>query len=65
MEAGIGAYRREGCDFVVSFGGGTPHDAAKAIALLATNEGPALPLVSLLQFLEKICDVCLPIQGCL
>jgi alcohol dehydrogenase len=27
------------CDFVVSFGGGSPHDCAKGIALVATNGG--------------------------
>ena len=29
----------EGCDVVISFGGGSPHDAAKGIATLATNGG--------------------------
>lgn len=50
----------EKCDFVMSFGGGSPHDCAKGIALLATNGGsikdyegvnkskkPQLPLIAI------------------
>ncbi|HWR38649.1 MAG TPA: iron-containing alcohol dehydrogenase [Patescibacteria group bacterium] len=36
---GLKLYRDNGCDFLISFGGGSPHDCAKAIALLATNGG--------------------------
>ncbi|MFA8450253.1 MAG: L-threonine dehydrogenase [Bacteroidales bacterium] len=55
---GLTILKANNCDFVISFGGGSPHDAAKGIALLATNGGdikdyeglnksakPQLPLV--------------------
>jgi alcohol dehydrogenase len=38
VEHGLGCSRRP-CDFVVSLGGGSPHDCAKGIALCATNGG--------------------------
>lgn len=56
---GLDMLKAEGCDFVVSFGGGSPHDCAKGIALVAANGGnikdyegvnvsakPQLPLVA-------------------
>ncbi len=60
VDAGTALLREEGCDFIVSFGGGSPHDAAKAIGILATHGGdirdfeginkltkPMLPLVAI------------------
>ena len=37
--AGAAAARQEGCDFVVALGGGSVLDAAKIIAMMATNPG--------------------------
>ncbi|WDV45068.1 L-threonine dehydrogenase [Clostridiaceae bacterium M8S5] len=57
---GVDMLKSEECDFVISFGGGSPHDCAKGIALVATNGGnikdyegvhksskPQLPLVAI------------------
>ena len=56
---GLSILQENNCDFVISFGGGSPHDCAKGIALVATNGGsikdyegvnvskkPQLPLVA-------------------
>ncbi|PSJ45734.1 L-threonine dehydrogenase [Zobellella endophytica] len=60
VEAGLELLRQQGCDSVISLGGGSPHDCAKAIALVASNGGdirdyegvdksakPQLPLVAI------------------
>jgi len=39
VEAGVALLQENGCDFVISFGGGSPHDCAKAISMLTTNGG--------------------------
>lgn len=39
VEAGLKMIKQESCDFVLSFGGGSPHDCAKAIAITCTNGG--------------------------
>lgn len=60
VEQGLALLQRERCDFVISLGGGSPHDCAKGIALCATNGGhirdyegvdrsakPQLPLIAI------------------
>lgn len=60
VKDGLNLLKASGCDFVISLGGGSPHDCAKGIALCATNGGeigdyegvdrsgkPQLPLVSI------------------
>lgn len=60
VNEGLALAQKAQCDFVISAGGGSPHDCAKGIALLATNGGkiadyegvdrstkPQLPLVAI------------------
>lgn len=39
VEEGLALLRAQACDSVISLGGGSPHDCAKAIALVAANGG--------------------------
>jgi alcohol dehydrogenase len=60
VNEGLELLKTEECDFVISFGGGSPHDCGKGIALVAANGGeikdyegvdvsekPQLPLVAI------------------
>lgn len=60
VEAGLTMIKTNGCDCVISLGGGSPHDCAKGIALVAANGGsikdyegvdrsakPQLPLIAI------------------
>lgn len=39
VEDGLKSYEQEGCDSIVTLGGGSSHDAGKGIALVAANGG--------------------------
>ncbi len=39
VEDALAQCQKDGCDFIVSVGGGSPQDCAKAVAVLATNGG--------------------------
>jgi alcohol dehydrogenase class IV len=39
VEAGLAEYKKNGCDFLVALGGGSPIDTAKAVGVLETNGG--------------------------
>ena len=43
VDEGMKMVKSEGCDCIISFGGGSPHDAAKGIAVIATNGGTHCP----------------------
>lgn len=60
VAAGLKLLKEHGCDSVISLGGGSPHDCAKGIALVAANGGdirdyegvdrsakPQLPMVAI------------------
>ncbi|HXG47527.1 MAG TPA: iron-containing alcohol dehydrogenase [Methylomirabilota bacterium] len=48
VERGAETARQEGIEFVLGFGGGSALDAAKAVAALATNAGPALDYLEII-----------------
>lgn len=39
VEAGLKAFKENGCDSIISLGGGSSHDCAKGIGLVASNGG--------------------------
>ncbi len=51
---GVSAFRQNGCDGVVGFGGGSPLDAAKAIRLMATHSGALAEYDDLLDGSKRI-----------
>jgi alcohol dehydrogenase class IV len=54
VEAAVRAYRRLQCDGLVAIGGGSPIDLAKAVALMATHEGPLEQYAAILGGVPKI-----------
>lgn len=59
-EEGARLCRGEGCDFVVAIGGGSPIDAAKAIAVLACNDGACKDFFGTDRFLKALPIVAVP-----
>lgn len=60
VNSGLALLKEHNCDFIISLGGGSPHDCAKAVAVLAANGGeikhyegldktqkPMMPLVAI------------------
>src|SRR2546426_778420 len=61
VERGIQLARREGCDLVIGFGGGSAIDAAKAVAALTTNEGDVLDYLEVIGRAEPLTNPPLPV----
>jgi 4-hydroxybutyrate dehydrogenase len=54
VDAALAVYVEHGCDGLIAIGGGSPIDLAKAVALLATHEGPLETYAAILGGIPKI-----------
>jgi len=54
IENGLAQYKKEGCDFLVALGGGSPIDSMKAIGSLVKNGG------NISDYMGKVIDVEMP-----
>ncbi|MBX9463042.1 MAG: iron-containing alcohol dehydrogenase [Aquamicrobium sp.] len=59
--AALALYRDNGCDGVVAFGGGSPIDLAKGVALLATHEGDLERYAAILGGIPRITSAVAPL----
>ena len=57
VEAGMEVFRANGCDSIISLGGGSSHDCAKAIGLIAANGGK----ISDFEGIDKSCNPMCPL----
>lgn len=60
-EAALAVYREQGGDGIVALGGGSPIDLAKAVALLATHDGPLERYAVILGGLARITAAVAPV----
>lgn len=51
---GVEAYKSNGCDGIVAFGGGSPMDCSKAVAACVTKNKPAEKLAGLLRVRKRL-----------
>jgi 4-hydroxybutyrate dehydrogenase len=61
VETALEVYRAHGCDGVVAIGGGSPIDLAKAVALLATHDGPLVHYAAILGGSPRITSAVAPL----
>jgi len=61
VEKAVAIFRQHGCDGVVALGGGSSIDLAKAVALLATHDGPLERYAVILGGLAKITAAIAPV----
>jgi hypothetical protein len=63
IEKGIAFYEQQGCDAIVAFGGGSPMDAAKTIALAVANKKHPRQLVGYFRGLRSPVPIYAPTPG--
>ena len=61
IERGVALARREHCEFVIGFGGGSVLDAAKAIGVMLTNDGEPLDYVEVIGRGKAIANASAPL----
>jgi len=54
VEQGVVVFKQSACDFIIALGGGSPIDAAKAIGVMAVNNG------KISDYMKKIIDTEIP-----
>ncbi len=54
VAAGVDMYKKEGCDFLIALGGGSPIDTAKAIGFMADSAG------KISDYMHKVIDTKVP-----
>ena len=54
VQEGVDVFRKEKCDCLVSLGGGSPHDCAKAIGVMISNPGSILDYMGLFAVWQPI-----------